>query len=203
MWCTLLSVLSLSNGVARADSSAPWRLVAVYDLAGAAAVGREGKADPSTSCGPAKAPDGLGVFEAEAMASGLSPTLAILLRREPDAPPRPPHADELRVSLQDHGQRVTLQPATLPRALRVEITGGAEARYKQLTRTMIEKELCLEHKVGRAWIGALNTQGALREAYLLDPPANSHVDRRFFGGQRDPVPALLPGVERGAGHGLG
>lgn len=195
-----LSLLSLTFATAHTEQSAPWRLAALYDLSSVSALeaGASGSGpvwtptpEMTRSCGPAKAPDGLGVFEAEAMAAGLTPTLAILLRREPEAPARPLLASEVRVSLQQGEQRVLLQPASLPRALRVEISGGADGRQKQLLQTMLQTELCLEHKVGRAWIGGLNTQGALREAFLLDPPANGRNDRRFFGGQRDPVPALL------------
>ena len=62
---------------------ADWRLVAAYDTAAVATI----DGDPSSfvwkasegmtrSCGPAKTPDGLGIHEAEVVASGLSPVKA-------------------------------------------------------------------------------------------------------------------------------
>ena len=36
-----------------------------------------------------------------------------------------------------------------------------------------------------------NDADKLRQAFLLDPPDNDRLDRKYFGGQRDPVPGLL------------
>ena len=47
----------------------------------------------------------------------------------------------------------------------------------------------MEHKVGRGWTGADGDR--LRQAFLLDPPDNNRPDRRYFGGQKDPVPGML------------
>lgn len=140
------------------------------------------------SCGPAKAPDGLGVVEAEAVATGLSPALVLVLERGEGGSTTPTAAD-IRVALGDGEPQVLLQPAVLPRHLAVRIGGEADLRAAQLVRTQVEMELCLEHKVGRGWVGGDTTR--LRQAILLDPPDASRPDRKFFGGQRDPVPALL------------
>jgi len=185
-----------------------WSLVGVYDASALVQTGLVGKGDDAggaqyvwvspgpmrKSCGPAKSPDGLGVFEAEAIANRLSPTLAIVLERngDGDAPLTP---DDARVSVgmpdKDSGAMepvYQLEPAVMPRYVAVRIDGDAEPRYKQVVRNQLKRELCMEHKTGRGWIGGDRTQ--LRQAFLLDPPTGQS-DRKYFGGQRDPVPALL------------
>jgi hypothetical protein len=83
-----------------------------------------------------------------------------------------------------------LSPAVMPRHIAVRIDGDdSNIRYQQLVRTQFEVEMCMEHKVGRGWIGNDGTR--LRQAFLLDKPEGDGKDRRYFGGQRDPVPALL------------
>jgi hypothetical protein len=148
------------------------------------------------SCGPSKAPDGFGVFEAEAMANRHLPTLALLMKRTPGTPPLTP--DNVRVGLGREKPEFFLQPAVQPRYLSIAIDGKADIRYKQQVRTQLQMELCMEHKTGRGWIGG-NGQ-TIRQAFLLDPPTIGEKDgkpivassdRRYFGGQRDPVPALL------------
>ena len=107
----------------------------------------------------------------------------------------------------------TLQPMVMPRNLAINIDGYVEpinpkepdaaaeedtdlnsglfdtSRYQKLIRTQLEIELCLEHKVGRGWLG--NDAEKLRQAFLLDPPDYDRLDRKYFGGQRDPIPGLI------------
>jgi hypothetical protein len=73
----------------------------------------------------------------------------------------------------------------------VEIAGDeTNLRYQQLVRTQVEVEMCMEHKVGRGWAGANQTQ--LRQAFLLRRADEDGTnDRRYFGGQRDPVAPYL------------
>ena len=59
----------------------------------------------------------------------------------------------------------------------------------KLIRTQLEIELCLEHKVGRGWLG--NDAENYGQAFLRDPPDHDRLDRKYFGGQRDPVPGLV------------
>lgn len=103
-----------------------------------------------------------------------------------------------------------LQPMVMPRNMAVNINGFVDlplvdgtmssdlaensglwdtSRYQKLIRTQLEIEMCLEHKVGRGWMG--NDEQRLRQAFLLNPPDNDLVDRKYFGGQRDPIPALI------------
>lgn len=173
-----------------------WRMVGAYDATATMATVQdqnlgyvwEAPEGMTESCGPAKSPVGMGVFEAEAVANGLTPTLAILLERldggEGDLTP-----DDVRVALGNDGPEFILQPMVQPRFISVEIEGDGALRYKQLVRTQLEMELCMEHKVGRGWTGA--DGASLRQAFLLDPPDNNRADRRYFGGQKEPVPGLL------------
>ena len=127
------------------------------------------------------------MFEAEALFDAQSPALAILLQAPAGGATL--STDDVRVSLGIDGPQLRLYPAVSPRALAVSISGPGSLRHKQLVRTQLEMELCMEHKVGRGWIGG--DGAALRQAFLLDPPAVGGADRKAFGGQRDPVPALL------------
>lgn len=208
--CTEKPTSPASLGSDGDDAGIGWRLAAAYDMAPLIA-------DPTASqdgylwlpylsmeqyCGPSRRPSGLGVFEAEAMATGLTPTLALILERTTDKETVP--AEAIRVAVGNEDRKILLQPATERRHIAVSInaSGGASRkereRYEQLVRTQLEIELCLEHKLGRAWTGA--DTDLLREAFLLDPPrvgvtggnANkNHEDRAYFGGQGAPVPALL------------
>lgn len=204
MWTTigLLAALSASH----ASDTQPWRLVAAYDASTISRLEVDldallGGAEDDTaflwrtqpgmedSCGPAKRPDGLGIFEAEAIASGLSPTLMLVLEGPPDAAPLTTR--DVRISMGRDGARVLLQPMVEPRYLALRFQQGVdghEARWRKLLQTQLAVEACLEHKVGRGWLGADEEQ--LREAYLLDPPPFDQPSRRFFGGQAEPVPAL-------------
>ncbi len=193
-------------GLAGCGEEAPassWRLVGAYDAATLMAMRPvpEGEEPPSylwnpyqgmtESCGPAKAPDGLGVFEAEAVTNRLSPTLAVVLERTGAAAGGPLTPGEVRVALGHDRPQFLLQPAVQPRHVVVRIEGDGDVRYEQLVRTQMQMELCMEHKTGRGWLGG--DEQALRQAFLLDPPDEPSwgPDRRYFGGQRDPIPALL------------
>lgn len=174
-------------------ASAPdWHLVGVYDATAAASLdGQEAgfawRAHPamSATCGPAKSPDGLGIFEAEAVGGRLSPVLAVVLEGSGSL-----RADQVRISLGRAGPEVLLQPMVEPRNLAIRVSGthGTE-RIAQLVRTQLETEACMEHKTGRAWTG--HDAARVRQAFLLDPPTGMDRSRKFFGGQNDPVPALL------------
>ena len=223
-------------GLATADQEPLFRLIGLYDATGVLAVSKKNEqrflwkpsSQMSQSCGPSKSPDGLGVFEAEAIANQLSPTLMIVLEYtdppqyqnglgeecsqqedgicEPIPRPSVTNAD-ITVGLGVDQIAYTLQPMVLPRNLAVNIAGYIEpinptedeeeqnsslfdtSRYQKLIRTQLEIELCLEHKVGRGWLG--NDTSKLRQAFLLDPPDYNRLDRKYFGGQRDPVPGFI------------
>jgi hypothetical protein len=195
------------EGATAAGGAGGWRLAGAYDVAPLLAVGDQPRdflwrSAPLMEefCGPSRRPMGLGVFEAEAIASGLSPTLALLLERT-DKQALPP--EDLRIAVGDADRKILLQPAVEPRHLTVKIegTGPEVERYQQLVRTQLEIELCMEHKLGRKWTGA--DAALLREAFMLDPPgadsgsgrretlARANADRMYFGGQGAAVPALL------------
>lgn len=177
--------------LAHADGDG-WRLVAAYDAAPLlksaqpsgyiwrVPTGMEG------SCGPTKMPMGMGKFEAEAVAQGLTPSLVLLLERRGEATTLQP--SDVALSIGGPDGEVALEPMVEPRRLAVQITGDGLVTHKQLVRTQIEMELCLEHKVGRGWVG--QDTPSLRQAFLLDPPADRRIDRLAFSGQRNPVPAL-------------
>jgi len=220
----LLAGLTLGAREAHAAETG-WSLVGIYDSSAlgtmsATARAAAGQEPAGTyvwvpapgmtgSCGAAKAADGLGVFEAESLSSTLAPALVVLLEAAPDTAPLT--RDDVRVSLGIDAPNFRLEPALSPRVLSVSIGGEGGIRYKQLVRTQLEMELCMEHKVGRGWIGG--DEVGLRQAFLLDPPDTrsseaSYLgakqdpgapltpddglpDRKYFGGERDPVPALL------------
>jgi hypothetical protein len=186
-----------------AATAGDWRLVAAYDASTVATVAPEEPRfvwrpvdEMSTSCGPAKSPDGLGMFEAETVANGLAPTLALVLERTVDEGESASlSTDDVRVSIggkstDGHERRVLLHPMVEPRHLAIEIKApsGTE-RFGQLVRTQLEVETCLEHKVGRGWTGQDAVR--LRQAFMLTPPRTMLASRKYFGGERDPVPALL------------
>ena len=176
-----------------------WALVAAYDMAAVMAADVAPRSDftwqprpaMEAACGPVKMPQGMGIMEAEAMAAGLGPTLALVLER-PAGHEQRLTIDEVQVALAKGPLRHALQPAVVPRDLEVSIEGDADERFKQLIRTQIAMETCMEHKVGRAWRGS---DGRLvRQAFLLEPPGavgDRGPARMFFGGQWQPVSALL------------
>ena len=166
-------------------------------------------------CGIAKAPDGLRIFEAEAMANRMMPALALVIERQGDVPELGPQ--NLRVALGEGQPEFFLQPGLSPRYLRIDIDidigsipeqelGGlseVEVRRRleeQLARqvqTQFETYLCMEHKTGRAWQGG--DADEIRQALLLDAPDSVRLDenavrelpdRKYFGGQKAPVAAL-------------
>lgn len=201
--CSLAPVAAVAlSGCSASEPPTDWSLVGVYDAAAVLQMGLQGDdaaaAGPQyvwvqsggmvKSCGPGKSPDGLGVFEASAMANGLTPTLAVLLQRNSDGTD-PLTPEDVRVSLGTAEPQYQLYPAVMPRYVTVRIDGDADVRHKQLVRTQLEMELCMEHKAGHAWVGGSTKQ--LRQAFLLDPPDQGGGDRKYFGGQRDPVPALM------------
>jgi len=197
----LIALLGLLGSGCESDEPS-WRLASVYDASAVSGmlVDPEGSDDDAfvwvasagmqSKCGPAKAPDGLGVFEAEAMANGLNPVLAVLLERNEGTPVGPLTMEDVWVSLGEDAPDVRLHPTVEPRHISMHIETSDLDRVAELVRTQIQMELCMEHKTGRAWVAAGPTQ--LRQAFLLDPPENgAGADRKYFGGQRDPVPALL------------
>ncbi len=233
LWIVIMGMASAQEQVVGQEPL--FRLVGLYDTTGVIATSKKNEQrflwKPSSSmtqsCGPSKSPDALGVFEAEAVANQLSPTLAIILEYTDDPqyqnsqgqpcsvqedgvcepmPRTPITSADVTVGLGVDEMAMTLQPMVLPRNLAIDIEGYIEpikskqteedpsglydtSRYQKLIRTQLEIELCLEHKVGRGWLG--NDAKKLRQAFLLDPPDNNRIDRKYFGGQRDPVPGFL------------
>ncbi len=185
-------------GAALAGEGSGWTLVGVYDASSVTAMESETAADyawqaatgMNASCGPSKRPDGLGVFEATAIANRLTPTLAIVLERGEDET-GPLMDGQLSVGLGNGDEApVKLQPVVMPRYIAALVDGGEE-RYRQLVRTQLAMELCMEHKTGRGWTGGSGPD--LRQAFLLDDRSeNARVprNRKYFGGQGHPVPAM-------------
>ena len=179
-----------------------WELAGVYDVSATRALqpGWEPSMvwSPSpgmdSSCGRAKGPAGMGTFEAEAMTNGLTPVLGLLLRSTDRT--MLSRAD-VRVTVGESASSgVLMEPAVIPRRLRLGLTTADDASREEkeileLVRTQIEISLCLEHKVGRGWIGGESAQ--VRQALLLTAPTplGSGADRAYFLGQRKPVPALI------------
>jgi len=158
------------------------------------------------SCGPAKAPDGLGIFEAEAIANRKMPALALVVERMGDIPSL--DTGRVRVALGRDVPEVFLEPAVMPRYLQLVLEGNVALRFKMQIKTQLQTYLCMEHKTGRAWQGGDIDQ--VRQALLLNPPDKLEEDeaeiyargmergedvrlqdRKFFGGQSEPVAALL------------
>ena len=174
-------------------ASPSWRLAGIYDATAISTLEdssssysyrpRRGMVE---SCGPAKSPDGMGVFEAEAAGSKLMPVLAIVLT----GGDTPLTTENVRVSLGRDKPEILLQPMVVPRQLNINIQAapGAE-RIAQLVRTQLETETCMEHKTGRAWTG--HDAARVRQAFLLDPPIGVDKSRKYFGGNADPVHALI------------
>lgn len=188
----------LLAAVALASGGSNWRLVGAYDAAAIGVLEPELRTefvwaeaqDMAASCGPAKAPRGMGRPEAEAMGQRLFPTLALVLER-----PRTTQGANTRLTTSDVvvglglGEiEQYLRPAVEPRSLAIHIDDGGLTREAQLIRTQLAIQLCLEHKVGRGWTGG--PQKHVRQAFLLDQPDDVSGDF-YFGGQVRPVPALL------------
>ncbi len=195
----MILLLATALGQDGDNQGASWSLVGLYDASAITATDPTAEADyaweehsgMTTSCGPTKTPDGLGMFEAAAIANRLTPTLAIVLERN-DSSTGPLEADQVRIGVGEGGE-VQLQPAVNPRFINLIITGEGEEedweRYDQLIRTQVAMEVCLEHKTGRGWIGGGSDD--LREAFLLDERDKGARDRKYFAGEKHPVPALL------------
>ncbi len=145
----------------------------------------------TASCGDAKAPDGLGVFEAVAMANRMLPTLAVVVERVGDVPPL--DSSRLQVALANpveaEAPPVFLEPAVMPRHLKLNIEGNGAERYLRQVENQLQRFLCLEHKTGRAWQGGDARE--VRQALLIQDADFKLADRRYFGGQSSPVAALL------------
>ncbi|HMV65374.1 MAG TPA: hypothetical protein PKA64_00895 [Myxococcota bacterium] len=155
------------------------------------------------ACGPAKGPDGLGIFEAEAVANRMMPALVLVLEREGDVPAL--DTSQVQVAIGEDAPRFFLKPMVQPRYLQITVDGTAEDRYLQQVKTQLQTYLCMEHKTGRAWQGGKLEQ--VRQALLLNPPDAVKTtdpdpsdekddeirlaDRKFFGGQSEPVAGLL------------
>jgi hypothetical protein len=237
-----LSVFSLLATAVMVDTAAEARenvrpefsLVGFYDMSSVMGVAKRDGSQfrwvPSQalndSCGDAKAPFNMNIMEAEASASGMNPTLVVVLRREGeleyinrkqeactrgsslDCRVRPITNEDLHVGLGVTGIDFSLQPMVMPRNVYVSLRGSFNeqdsgvdggsrslsgskdsSRYEKLVKTQVELELCLEHKVGRGWMGGDKKQ--LRQGFLLDPADEGENDRKFFNGQRDPIPALI------------
>ena len=232
MWSFLAFSFFVSSPAHASGSQPNFQLVGFYDLASLMTTSRVNgssfhwnpSAQMEKSCGNAKAPYNMNIMEAEAAASGMMSTLAVVLKRSQppkyfnrkneeciagtalDCLPEPVTTKDIRVGLGIGESNFPLQPMVKPRHLYVSIAGalneqGAEEetrslsgdrgtrRYERLLKTQFELELCLEHKVGRAWTGGSKTQ--LRQGFLLDPATEGGNDRKFFNGQRDSVPALI------------
>lgn len=193
----MLSALLLLLSVADANETG-WRLSAVYDMSALGhGLGDEAEdvayawrtpAGMEAACGPAKAPDGLRVAEAQALSAGLMPGLAILLQGEPDADALGPH--NTRVVLGRESPEIPVMPFVLPRSLIVNIDGPPQTRaHQQLVRTQLEMEMCLEHKTGRGWRG--HAQAQVQQAFLIREHEGSDRSRKYFGGQLEPAVPLL------------
>jgi|GEM_PF-4638011 len=236
MWLSAAAIMTWmgSPAQARENSRPELSLVGFYDLASVMGVTKKNgsqyrwvpKDSMTESCGNAKAPYNMNIMEAEAVASGMMPTLMVVLKREGeieyfnrknescergsslDCKAVPVTNEDLRVGLGISKVDFPLQPMVMPRNMYVSIKGslneqdsGADgttrslsgeaetSKYEKLIKTQVELELCLEHKVGRAWLGGDKNQ--LRQGFLLDPADQGENDRKFFNGQRDPIPALI------------
>ncbi len=183
----------------------PWRLVGAYDASAVRALETlipstftwSPAPELSTYCGHPRAPTGLGVMEAVAISTGLTPTLALVLRSETAR--RPPTLTETDVAISvsrlgaqsDDVEPLQLRPAVEARRLRVKLEAEDVAqRHVEVVRTQLAIELCLEHKLGRPWAGGDRTR--VRQAFLLEGlGAGVADDRRYLVGQRDPVAAYL------------
>jgi hypothetical protein len=155
------------------------------------------------ACGPAKGPDGLGIFEAEAVANRMMPALVVVVERQGDVPLL--DTSRVQMAIGKDEPQFFLKPMVQPRYLQLTVEGTAEDRYQQQVKTQLQTYLCMEHKTGRAWQGGKLDQ--VRQALLLNPPdavkradpdpsdeKDDEVrlsDRKFFGGQSEPVAALL------------
>ena len=194
----------------------PWRLVGVYDATALQTLADPSAqiastytwvADPAMSetCGPHWTPEGLGVTEAVALGNRLTPALAVLLAEDArgSSSGAPLSRDELVVGYDPHDGREpwTLEPAVLPMALQVELEapdeGDASPTSAGAVGTALEQQvvtsLCLEHKIGRAWVGG--DQDQVRQALLLGRGDARASPGLFFVGFGAPVPTLL-GPER-------
>ena len=114
----LASTLAVAAPLLATADGDGWRLVAAYDAApllkSAPASGYLWRvpAGMEGSCGPAKMPMGLGKFEAEAVAQGLTPTLMLLLERR--GPARELAPADVSLEIGDEGASVRLAVDDVP-----------------------------------------------------------------------------------------
>lgn len=185
-----------------------WRLVGFYDAttllsqadpsgASAKLVSWSVSPEMSQRCGPPGSPLGLGVPDTVAMASRLTPTLAVLLAREEDGEVARLSRDDLllqRVTDQDAAP-IRLEPAVMPYALRVSVNGGADDRLDaqdwmiSAVQQQVATSICLEHKMGRAWTGGDREQ--VTEALLINERGAELSADLYYVGLGAPVPPLL------------
>lgn len=173
-----------------------WGLVGLYDLASVSGKSEseawlwQSYSEMDEACGLPKSPDGIGIMEAQAIATRATPALVVLLRRNGKAGAQKLDTRNVQIGMGRGKPEVRLAPTVLPRDLRVSVTGSGDVRLQQMVRTQLAMELCLEHKTGRRWAGG--TALGLRQAFLLNsPPAGVGADNMFFRGQREAVSALL------------
>lgn len=199
-----------------------WRLVGAYD-ASAVLAAVEASRDPEVRaaepppppfnwappsalgefCGHPRAPTGLGVMEAVAISTGITPTLALVLRT-PERQTAPLRESDVSVSVllspesTSTADQAFLRPAVESRRLRIQVDDRTQTsddrrnatKWSEVVRTQLGIQLCLEHMLGRAWSGGDELR--IREAFLLAQPAPmTDADRRYLVGQRDPVAAYL------------
>lgn len=201
---TSLALATLASGCTdETEAPPPLKVVALYDFTAVASLETDPEPrftwqpDPlvSASCGPERAPNGLGRPEAELIANRQFPVLAIVLEHTSDTNPGPVRADQLRLYL-DSGQEggdepsyTFLQPAVLP--LRLQVTPNTRTVTPLLGQTLFFQmavQLCAEHKLERAWLGSAE-ETLLNEAFMRSEPEDPTL--AFFRGQGQSVPAQL------------
>jgi len=236
--CTLTACDQRGDGA----GDGGWRLVRSYDLTALGALAKidpafawRPVAQMQESCGPSRTPVGLGITETEALTHGLMGAVVLELEG-PWGSTRPLDRDSLevwyyvpdksmrssavgeekRAGLDDDrvGGWVRLEPAVLPRALRVSVsdaasvsevaTGAVEpsatvppqapdisdsAWQVGSVRRALSLQLCLEHKLGRGW--RQFTQNELEEALLMKVSEQPEDPGLAFAGQGARVPMML------------
>lgn len=178
-----------------------WRLVGLYDGGG---LTREATPpDPAWSwrpapamtraCGAPRVPFGLGRTEADALMTGQTGALVVLLYHQGGVPGPRLTRDDVRLTLASRcgGAPIELEPAVMPRALRVAIEAPPdhpallEEHQDELAQSL-SVTACMEHRLQRAWVGG--DEAAVQEALLM-ASVDDDADRAFVG-QGAPVPAL-------------
>lgn len=183
-----------------------WSLLAAYDASAVArfhgaapGAGFSWTADPTleAACGRPKGPIGFGgSMDAEILARGRSPALALLLVGP--AATRLKDAD-LSIFVGSEKDPFALAPAVVPRAVSLSVKPKEEPAPVEVKK-MIEQlrgqltvQLCLEHQVGRGWQGLTEPIGldgeVVQNTFMLDRV--EHPDRRVFVGQGLAAASLL------------